>query len=109
MRMVRSMGLITLVTLFSAAVLVLLLHGIPSVFAQTGTPPSSSISSSSGPVSWDFGPVGGGTVTNVGIQDVCPPGMCELRIATSDGLFTDLKPACRFHVTECSRKYLVSC
>src|SRR6266851_3632638 len=77
MRIDRSMGLITLVTLLSAAVLVLLLHGIRSVFAQTATPPSSSISSSSGPVSWDFAAVGGGTVTNVGIQDICPPGMCD--------------------------------
>ena len=77
MRIDRSMGLITLVTLLSAAALVLLLHGIPSVSAQTGTPPSSSISSSSGPVSWDFGPVVVGTVINVGIQDVCPPGMCD--------------------------------
>ncbi len=57
MRIDRSMGLITLVTMLSAATLVLLLLGIPSVSAQTGTPPSSSISSSSGPVSWDFGPV----------------------------------------------------
>jgi len=71
------MGLITLVTLLSATALVLLLHGMPSVFAQTGTPPSSSISSSSDPVSWDFAAVGGGTVTNVGIQDICPPGMCD--------------------------------
>ena len=77
MRIDRFMGLITLVTLLSAAVLVLLLHGIPSVFAQTATPPISSISSSSGPVSWDFAAVGGGTVTNVGIQDICPPGMCD--------------------------------
>ncbi len=77
MRIVRSMVLISFVTLLSAAVLVLLLHGMPSVFAQTGTPPSSSISSSSGPVSWDFGPVVAGTVTNVGIQDVCPPGICD--------------------------------
>src|ERR1700704_2887046 len=77
MRIVRFMGQITLVTLLSAATLLLLLHGIPSVSAQTGTPPSSSISSSSGPVSWDFGAVGGGTVTNVGIQDICPPGMCD--------------------------------
>jgi len=77
MRIDRSMGLITLVTLLSAAALVLLLHGMPSVFAQTGTPPSSSISSSSDPVSWDFAAVGGGTVTNVGIQDICPPGMCD--------------------------------
>jgi hypothetical protein len=77
MRIDRSTGLITLIILLSAAILVLLLHGMPSVFAQTGTPPSSSISSSSGPVSWDFAAVGGGTVTNVGIQDICPPGMCD--------------------------------
>src|ERR1700694_2050519 len=77
MRIDRFMGLIPLAPLLSAAVLVLLLHGIPSVFAQTATPPSSSISSSSGPVSWDFAAVGGGTVTNVGIQDICPPGMCD--------------------------------
>src|SRR5258708_7856110 len=77
MRIDRSMGLITLVTLLSAAALVLLLLGIPSVSAQTGTPPSSSISSSSGPVSWDFGPVVAGTVINVGVQDVCPPGICD--------------------------------
>src|SRR5712691_6621670 len=77
MRIDRSMGLITLVTLLSAAALVLLLHGTPSVSAQTGSPPSSSISSSSGPVSWDFGPVVAGTVTNVGIQDICPPAMCD--------------------------------
>src|SRR3979411_2015122 len=77
MRIVRFMGQITPVTLLSAATLLLLLHAIPSVFAQTGTPPSSSISSSSGPVSWDFGAVGGGTVTNLGIQDICPPGMCD--------------------------------
>jgi hypothetical protein len=54
-----------------------LFHDTPAVSAQTGTPPSSSISSSSGPVSWDFAAVGGGTVTNVGIQDICPPGMCD--------------------------------
>jgi hypothetical protein len=77
MRIDRSMGLITLVTMLSAAALVLLLHDAPSVFAQIAPPPSSSISSSSGPVSWDFGPVVAGTVTNVGIQDVCPPGMCD--------------------------------
>lgn len=38
---------------------------------------SSSISSTSGPVSWDFGPVVAGTVVNEGIQDICPPGMCD--------------------------------
>jgi hypothetical protein len=45
--------------------------------AQTGTPPSSTISSTSGPLSWNFAPVGGGTVVNVGIQDICPPGLCD--------------------------------
>ena len=38
---------------------------------------SSSISSTSGAVSWDFGPVVAGTVVNEGIQDICPPGMCD--------------------------------
>jgi len=46
-------------------------------FAQIAAPPMSSISSTSGAVSWDFAAVGGGTVTNVGIQDVCPPVMCD--------------------------------
>jgi hypothetical protein len=77
MRIVRGPGWVSLVSLLCVAALVLLLHGTPSVFAQTVTPPSSSISSSSGPVSWEFAAVGGGTVTNVGIQDICPPGMCD--------------------------------
>jgi hypothetical protein len=64
------------------ALLFLLVLGLATRFlsvaqAQTGTPPSSTISSSSGPLAWDFAPVGGGTVTNVGIQDICPPGMCD--------------------------------
>jgi hypothetical protein len=37
----------------------------------------SSVSSTSGSVSWDFGPVVAGTVVNEGIQDICPPGMCD--------------------------------
>src|SRR6266403_2779240 len=77
MRIVRSAGWVSLVSSLCVAALVLLLHDTPSVSAQTSPPPSSSISSSSGPVSWDFGPVVAGTVTNVGIQDVCPPGMCD--------------------------------
>src|SRR6266446_8486212 len=77
MRIVRYTGLITLVSLLCVAAPVLLLHDTPSVSAQTGPPPSSSISSSSGPVAWDFRPVVAGTVTNVGIQDVCPPGICD--------------------------------
>src|SRR5207302_5882646 len=46
-------------------------------WAQVTTPPSSTISSSSGSLAWDFGPVGGGTVVNEGIQDICPPVMCD--------------------------------
>src|ERR1700731_208823 len=77
MRIVRSPGWVIVVSLLCVATLVLLMHDTPSVSAQTGPPPSSSISSSSGPLVWDFAPVGGGTVTNVGIQDICPPGMCD--------------------------------
>ena len=51
-------------------------RGTPVALAQ-GTPPSSTISTSTGPVAWDFAPVGGGTVINVGIQDLCPPGLCD--------------------------------
>jgi len=77
MRIVRPAAWVSLVSMLCFAAVALLLHDTPSVSAQTGPPPSSSISSSSGPVSWDFGPVVAGTVTNVGIQDVCPPGMCD--------------------------------
>src|ERR1700687_2893981 len=75
MRIVRSSGWVIVLSLLCVAALVLLVHDTPSVSAQSS--PSSSISSSSGPVSWDFAAVGGGTVTNVGIQDSCPPGMCD--------------------------------
>jgi hypothetical protein len=53
--------------------LLLLLPASAQILASS----SSTISSTSGPVSWDFGPVGGGTVVNVGIQDQCPPGLCD--------------------------------
>src|SRR5260370_32375826 len=77
MPIVRPVGWLTLVSSLCVVTLVLLLHDTPSVSAQIGTPPSSSISSSSGPVSWTFAPVGGGTVVNVGIQDICPTGLCD--------------------------------
>jgi len=38
---------------------------------------ATSISSSSGSVEWDHGPVVAGQVTNLGAQDVCPPGLCD--------------------------------
>ncbi len=44
--------------------------------AQAATPPSGTISSG-GTASLDFAAVGGGTVINVGIQDVCPPLLCD--------------------------------
>ena len=44
--------------------------------AQAATPSSGSISNGS-TTSWDFAPVGGGTVVNTGVQDICPPGMCD--------------------------------
>ena len=73
---VRSVWWISLVSLLFTLTVTTLFHDTPSVSAQ-GTPPSSTISTGTGPVSWDFGPVGGGTVINVGIQDICPPGICD--------------------------------
>jgi hypothetical protein len=61
------------------AVLVLLVGCIlysTYLFAQT-TASGSTISSSTGPVAWNFNPVAAGTVTNVGIQDMCPPVVCD--------------------------------
>src|SRR5204863_8176819 len=36
-----------------------------------------SISGTSGAVQWDFAPVVAGQFTNAGVQDVCPPGLCD--------------------------------
>jgi hypothetical protein len=72
-----------------AIVLVLSLTRIAP--AQT----ASSISSTSGPVSWDFGPVVAGTVTDVGIQDQCPPGLCD----NHDLTITLPAPAATFYQT----------
>jgi hypothetical protein len=62
-------------------VLFLLLAGLLVVLltserSPAATPASGTINAGS-TVSWDFGPVGGGTVTNVGVQDICPPAMCD--------------------------------
>src|SRR4029079_12293579 len=38
---------------------------------------ATTINSSSGPVEWDHGVVVAGQVTNLGVQDVCPPGLCD--------------------------------
>ena len=67
-------GLVTLAALLLVAGIALLVRSTPVASAQTS---GSSISSTSGSVSWDFGPVVAGTVVNEGIQDICPPGMCD--------------------------------
>jgi len=54
MRIVRSPGWVIVASLLCVATLVLLLHDTPSVTAQASP---SSISSTSGPVSWDFAAV----------------------------------------------------
>src|SRR5712664_1360304 len=95
MRIVRSAGWVSLVSLLYVAALVLLLNDARSVSAQIGPPPSSSISSNSRPVSWDFGPVVAVTVINVCIQDVCPPGMCD----DHDLTVVLLTPAATFYQT----------
>src|SRR6266849_129746 len=76
MRHIRSFGWILLGVLLSISAAATMFRGTPVALAQ-GTPPSSTISTSTGPVAWDFAPVGGGTVINVGIQDLCPPGLCD--------------------------------
>jgi len=76
MRHFRSLGWGLFVVLLCDLVVTCVFRTAPIALAQ-GTPPSSTISTSSGPTAWNFGPVGGGTVVNVGIQDICPPGMCD--------------------------------
>src|SRR5437773_2036914 len=77
MRIIRFCFWTSFVVLILASTAALLVTDLLPVRAQVGTPPSSTISSSSGPLTWDFAPVGGGTVINVGIQDICPPGLCD--------------------------------
>jgi len=78
MRLVRSASPIAAATLLFASFLLLWsAHDSSRLSAQAATSSSSSISSNSGPVAWDFGPVAAGTVTNVGIQDTCPPVLCD--------------------------------
>ena len=52
-----------------------------SMFAGHGvtaaTPASGNVSATNGTVAWDFAPVVAGQFTNAGIQDVCPPGVCD--------------------------------
>jgi hypothetical protein len=77
MRFARSLSITCGAFFLLASIALFPFRGAPAALAQTTTPPSSTISSTSGPLAWDFAPVTGGTFTNVGIQDVCPPGMCD--------------------------------
>ena len=45
--------------------------------ARAATPAAGTLGPGSAPLSVDFAPVVAGTVTNVGIQDLCPPGICD--------------------------------
>ena len=45
--------------------------------AYAATPSGGSISSTLGPVSWDFAVVAGVNVSNTGLQNTCPPGLCD--------------------------------
>ena len=62
-----------LFTVVSLAALRLPFADSDSLSAQSGD----SISSTSGSVQWDFAPVVAGQVINAGVQEVCPPGMCD--------------------------------
>src|SRR6266403_4478288 len=77
MKGTRFCSWISFAALLAASTAALFVIDPNPVWAQVAPPPSSTISSSSGPLAWDFGPVGGGTVVNEGIQDICPPVMCD--------------------------------
>ena len=62
------------------------LAAMAALAALVATPPpahldaqasTTTISNSSGTVAWDHGPVVAGQVVNAGVQDVCPPGLCD--------------------------------
>src|SRR5882762_11309047 len=77
MKGVRACSWISFVVLLLALTAALLFIDPSPAWAQVAPPPSSTISSTSGTLAWDFGPVGGGTVVNEGIQNICPPVMCD--------------------------------
>src|SRR3954467_11891742 len=45
--------------------------------SQAATPPSGNVSTAAPNIAWDFAPVVAGQFTNPGLQDVCPPGVCD--------------------------------
>ena len=63
---------------WSTIAIALIALTLPSHRAQIeGQANTTSISTSSGTVEWDHGPVVAGQVINAGVQDVCPPGLCD--------------------------------
>jgi hypothetical protein len=70
-------GLIKACRRVFAGAIVVALTILPTRVGKAASPASGSISNTSGTVSWDFGPVAGGTVVNTGVQDICPPGLCD--------------------------------
>ena len=74
MQVVRSRRSICLACAVVAAASMILAHNAPSVSAQSA---GSSISSTSGAAQWDYAAVVAGQVTNLGVQDVCPPAFCD--------------------------------
>ncbi len=61
MRLARFLTFVSGAFLLLASATLFLFRSAPTASAQTTTPPSSTISSTTGPLAWDFAPVGGGT------------------------------------------------
>ena len=62
---------------------------------DAATPPSGSIGPAAGSISWTYGPVVAGQFTDAGLEDTCPPGVCDnfdLTVSLS-------APAATFYVT----------
>jgi hypothetical protein len=74
MRVVRSGRSMCFGCAVVVATLMVLSDSASSVSAQAT---AGSISSTSGSVQWDYAAVVAGQVTNAGVQDVCPPGLCD--------------------------------
>ena len=61
---------------------------------RAATPPSGSVSSTTTAV-WDFAAVVAGQFTDVGVEDACPPGLCD----NYDLTVTLPQPAAQFYVS----------
>src|SRR5438874_9107096 len=74
MREVRSGRSMCFASAVVVAVLMVLSDHASPMSAQSA---ASSISSTSGAAQWDYAAVVAGQVTNLGVQDVCPPALCD--------------------------------